>query len=242
MNYGLADLALARRLEGCSAWAGAESARALGRVKPSSGAEAESIGGGVAAWFGPGSPLSQAQGLGLVGSVSEQELDRLDDFFSSRGSGGSIEVSSLADPGLLPALSRRGYVVGEQTHMLVRPAKLDLGPAPDLDGKSISLIAEDDDSGRALLAETVLRGFFEGPGEPPEGLDEVMGAMMAAPGSSGWLARAVWWRLVKKRLLFPVSPLIFAGIPAETACVFLTRAGRFTPEIRTPMRAQAVPS
>ncbi len=189
MNYGLADVALARRLEGCSAWAGAESARALGRIKPSSGAEAESIGGGVAAWFGPGSPLSQAQGLGLVGAVSEQELDRLDDFFSSRGSGGSIEVSSLADPGLLPALSRRGYVVGEQTHMLVRPANLDLGPAQDLNGKSIARIAEDDDAGHALLAETVLRGFFEGPGEPPEGLDEVMGSMMAAPGSSGWMAR-----------------------------------------------------
>ena len=189
MNYGLADLALARRLEECSAWAGAESARALARVTPSSEAEAESIGGGVAAWFGPGSPLSQAQGLGLVGPVSDQELDRLDFFFSSRGSGGSIEVSSLADPGLLPALSRRGYVVGEQTHMLVRPATLDLGPEQYLDGSSILMIAEDDASGHALLAKTVLRGFFEKPGEPPEGLEGVMGAMLAAPGSSGWLAR-----------------------------------------------------
>ena len=189
MNYGLADLALARRLEGCSAWAGAESARAFARINPASGAEATSIGGGVAAWFGPGSPLTQAQGLGLEGPVTDLELERLDNFFSTRGGAGSIEVSSLADGGLLPALSRRGYIVGEQTHMLVRPAILEKDPVEDVEGLSISIVADSASPDQAILAETVLRGFFEGPGEPPEGIGEVIGALTSAPNSSGWLAR-----------------------------------------------------
>ncbi len=190
MKHGLADLALARRLEGCSAWAGAESARVLSRKNPASGAEVEFIGGGVAAWFGRGSPLSQAQGLGLEGPVTPEDLDRLDAFFLGRGAAASIEVSSLADPSLLPALCQRGYVVAEQTHMLARPAVLERGLAfAESDGLSVARIADDDEAGHATLAEAVLRGFFEGPGEPPEGIREIMGGMTAAPGSSGWLAR-----------------------------------------------------
>jgi len=59
----------------------------------------------------------------------------------------------------------------------------------NIQGIAVALIEENDNEGREVLAETVLQGFFEGPGDPPEGMSEIMRGMTAAPGASGWLAR-----------------------------------------------------
>jgi GNAT superfamily N-acetyltransferase len=189
MDTFLTDLALARRLEKAWAWTAEESARVHETTRRGFEIAVEFIGGGVATYFGPGSPLSQAVALGLEGGpVTEADLDRLEAFYDSRGVATAIEVATLADPGFLPTLSRRGYFVAEQTHMSILP----LVPIPrilmeqDPPGVTVGRVG---DSDRAGWSATVIQGFFEGPGEPPDGLVELMTATIAGEGASGWLAR-----------------------------------------------------
>ncbi len=52
------DGALARRLEAAEAQGGVESAQALARLRPESGAVVEAVAGGYAVFAGVGSPLT----------------------------------------------------------------------------------------------------------------------------------------------------------------------------------------
>jgi GNAT superfamily N-acetyltransferase len=197
MTIAFADAALARRVEAGWAWASGSSARAVAAGRPELGAAWKRFGGGTATFFGPCSPLSQAQGVGLDGPVDPAELDRLDAWFDTRGAGPAVEVATLADPGLLPALSRRGYHVAETTHMLVRP----LGPEPasgsapaHADPPAPVVVVRVDLSDRAAreaIAAVMMRGFFEEHGEPPPALADVMEMLLAAEGTSLWRARLV---------------------------------------------------
>jgi hypothetical protein len=65
------------------------------------GGALEAIGGGWAIFRGVELPLTQALGVGMNGSVSPQELDRLEAFFHSRQSPAVIDLCTLADPGVL---------------------------------------------------------------------------------------------------------------------------------------------
>ncbi len=194
-----ADLALTRRVEAAWDWLGVENARVQMELDPHSGATALAIGGGHAVYIGAGSPLSQAQGQGLFGPVSEFDIERMEIFFRSRHSTTQIEVASLADPSLLTQLSRRGYQILEQTHTLVRP----------LERKESSLTAIYSQDGCASTpsacaefqvarvepdeirgwAEAVLYSFFEGPEEPPASLLEGSIAMGSIPEATGWVAK-----------------------------------------------------
>jgi GNAT superfamily N-acetyltransferase len=195
MTIAFADAALARRVEAGWAWASGASARAVAARRPELGAAWERFGGGTATFFGPGSPLSQAQGIGLDGPVDPAELDGLDAWFDARGAGPAVAVATLADPGLLPALSRRGYHVAETTHMLVCP--LGSEPASEhapahADPPAPLVVVRVDLSDRATreaVAAVVLRGFFDEHGEPPSALADVMDMLLAADGTSLWLAR-----------------------------------------------------
>ena len=108
----LSDIHLARRLEAAEAVNAAACAR--------SGGAAIYIGGGCAVFAGDHSPLSQAVGLGLNGPVPEPEVDRMEEFFRSRGTPVSVDLCPLADPGLVEILGRRGYRATEFTTVLVR--------------------------------------------------------------------------------------------------------------------------
>ncbi|MBI3404943.1 MAG: hypothetical protein HY046_05750, partial [Acidobacteria bacterium] len=87
------DLQLSRRLEFAEAAAGVGATQALAQHRPDSGACVEQIGGGWAMFSGKDSPISQAFGIGLNGPVSEAEMNRLEEFFHSRGMGINIEHS-----------------------------------------------------------------------------------------------------------------------------------------------------
>lgn len=83
-----ADIALAQRMEKMDALAEIQFCRAHAILFPDVGATWESIGGGIAAFAGGYSPLTQAFGLGLTEPVSEREIESLERFFSnSRGPG-----------------------------------------------------------------------------------------------------------------------------------------------------------
>jgi GNAT superfamily N-acetyltransferase len=193
-----ADQDLARRVEEAWVRLGVENAQAQARLDPESGAMALPVGGGYAVFMGVGSPLSQVQGVGLYGPLSEAEVERMETFYRERGAPIQLELASLADSSLLGLLSRRGYRAVEQTHVLVRPlgAREPAGEqeSPRVKGRAVDAetaveavpIRPDE---VATWAESVLRCFFDGPEELPRPLLEGAIAMASIPMVSCWLAR-----------------------------------------------------
>jgi GNAT superfamily N-acetyltransferase len=193
-----ADQALAQRVEDAWAWLGIENAHAHARLNPKSGATAFPVGGGYAVFMGAGSPLSQVLGLGLYGPVAESEIARMEAFYRKRGAPIHLEVASLAESSLLGLLSRRGYGVQGQTHILVRPIQpVESFQAGLANGKSTSedeiaagvQVAPIQPGEVATWARSVLRCFFEGPAEPPAPLFDAALAMGSISTVSCWLAR-----------------------------------------------------
>jgi hypothetical protein len=186
-----ADLELARRVEEAWDFLGVENARSQKRRMPESGAEVLAVGGGHAVFLGAGSPLSQAQGLGLHGEVARDDLGKMEEFFRDRGTPTQIEVASLAEPSLLAALSLRGYTIAEQTHSLVCPLQgmslREHGIPPSSPGTLEVVRIEA--GGLEQWADVVLRCFFESPGDAPPSLREGAISMGMVPGNTVWLAK-----------------------------------------------------
>lgn len=114
------------------------------------------VGEGLAAFAGAGNPLTQAFGLGLDGPVAEEDLDRLFEFYASRGADVAVEVCNLAHVSLANALAARGCRVDEHTHVLARRA----GPIESSDrGDSVRVVGEADLN---EWIDVVARGFTEG--------------------------------------------------------------------------------
>ena len=91
------------------------------------GRESEEIAGGWMTFAGNGSWANQACGLGLQGPVTDEDLDRLVEFYDSRGVEPRIEVCPFADETLIAGLSSRGFRLREFENVLareLRPAKI----------------------------------------------------------------------------------------------------------------------
>lgn len=67
--------------------------------------------GGRALFSRPGSPLNKVLGLGLAGPVGDEDLDRIESFYRSRGAPTQIELCPLAYGDLAARLCARGYVL-----------------------------------------------------------------------------------------------------------------------------------
>jgi Acetyltransferase (GNAT) family len=112
------DLALARRIELAEAHAAVDCAEALERMRPGGVGAVERIAGGFAIYCGAGSPVTQAVGLGLDGAVSEEEFDRLEEFYRSRNEAVRVETCPLADGSLVRHFGERGYRVTEFSNVM----------------------------------------------------------------------------------------------------------------------------
>lgn len=84
------------------------------------GGDAATIAGGCALFAGADSPFTHALGLGMSGVVTSEEVDRLEEFYFSRGSDCLIDLCPLADAGLVQAVTTRGYQVIEFNNLMVR--------------------------------------------------------------------------------------------------------------------------
>ncbi len=187
-----ADLDLARRVEAAWDSLGIENAKALKTLVPVSAADAVAVGGGHAVFMGVGSTLSQAQGLGLHGPVPVPEIALMEAFFRDRHTLTQIEVASLADQSLLSCLSHRGYMIAEQTHLLVASLATEglrqtSVNQPESAGSVDVTEVESDQI--AFWVDVVLACFFEEPAAPPSTLRDGAIAMAAVPGFSAWMAR-----------------------------------------------------
>lgn len=112
-----ADLALARRLERAEADSCRRYIEARARAQPGVGAGWIDVDGTYAMFDGVDSPLTQTFGLGLFEPVADEQLERLERFFTDRGATTFHEVSPLADR-TLGALHARGYEPFEWSSVL----------------------------------------------------------------------------------------------------------------------------
>jgi hypothetical protein len=127
-----ADLALARRLEMTDALAAVEFARSWAVFNSFTGDSFVSAAGGHGGFGGVDSPLTQAFGLGLNGPVTEEDLSKMEEFYSGHGAPVNIETCPLADVSLLTLLNARGYHPIEYSNVLVREVtEADLSAYPD---------------------------------------------------------------------------------------------------------------
>src|ERR1700687_5122181 len=92
------DLSFVKRLETAVALCGKECAEQAQLRTPNIAAAVENIAGGIVVFAGVDSPITQAAGIGLDGPVAEADLDRLEDFYFSRGAPGNLEFCSLIHP------------------------------------------------------------------------------------------------------------------------------------------------
>ncbi|MGA9769486.1 MAG: GNAT family N-acetyltransferase [Blastocatellia bacterium] len=162
------DQTLARRLESTDAYSGVEFARAHVRLNEGSRATAEAFAGGWAIFAGVDSPLTQAFALGLDGPVDEDEIERMEDFFHSRGVAADVELCPYADPSIVQIFKARSYTLLEFSNVLAR--KLSPEDART-DSSSEVLVRRSEPHEIRLLAETVGRGFFETGDLPPSMID-----------------------------------------------------------------------
>jgi len=123
---------------------------------PESGATAVPVPGGYAVFRGIGSPLTQVLGLGMAGSVTEAEMEQMEDFFRARGSRAQIELCPFADRSVFRLLASRSYLPQECSNMLVRRVKADarIPGTPALPAVRRCAPEEAD-----LWAHTVMQGF-----------------------------------------------------------------------------------
>lgn len=176
-----AGLELARRLEAAEALNGVACAKAHQGINPELGATVLEVGGGFAIFVGVESPLTHAIGMGMLGEVRADELDRIEEFYRKRGAAAAVELCPLASPSLVELLGNRGYCVTEFNNVLVRALA---GPECALAGTSVRLAYADEEY---LWARTVGRGFLEKDDLTTAEVD-VGSAIWHMPGSRCYLA------------------------------------------------------
>jgi GNAT superfamily N-acetyltransferase len=88
------------------------------RLRPEIGAAGIEVAGGLVAFTGVDSPLSQAVGIGSSAAVTDDEIARVADFYESRGATPRVFVTPLADPSLGRALAAAGYAPSEYENVL----------------------------------------------------------------------------------------------------------------------------
>src|SRR6202050_1093076 len=153
------DLNLARRLEMAEAHACRACAEAFQRQHPEFPVAVEEIAGGFAIFAGADSPVTQAICLGLHGAVSDFDLDRLQDFFSSLATAAAVELCPLVEMSLYERFAKRGFHLLEVSDVLFRR----LTPI-DRDGKALPsniVVRRAAPEEAQLWTKTVAKGFAE---------------------------------------------------------------------------------
>jgi GNAT superfamily N-acetyltransferase len=174
-----ADLHTARRLEEAQAVGRAEVARAHACLRPQAGIAVEAVAGGYAVYNPLGSPATRAHanGLGMGGPAGEADLQRLHDFYRSRGAAAHVEVCPLADPSLSEWLGRRGYRLAGWTNVLARALSADEPFAPARAGVEVRPVAPEEGE---VWGRIVARGFTGKPEATPAEV-EISRPLFAVP-------------------------------------------------------------
>ena len=152
------DLNLACRMEMAEARACRGCAESFHRLHPDFPVAVEEIAGGYSVFAGADSPVTQAIGVGLSGEVSDAELDRLQQFFFSRGAAAAVELCPLVDMSLYERFAKRGFHLLEVSDVLFRKVPMPEGDAETPSGVAVRRAAPDE---AKLWTKTVAQGFAE---------------------------------------------------------------------------------
>ena len=120
---------------------------------------AEPILGGLMCYTAPGSWTNQAMGVGLDGPADAGEIDRLIDFYVSRGQEPRVEVCPYADGTLIELLLERGFGIAEFENVLVITGSPVLPPVPE--GLSVRRIDPDCSEDLDAWVRVSSSGFIE---------------------------------------------------------------------------------
>jgi Acetyltransferase (GNAT) family len=172
------DLTFARRLEAAETLTIAH-VEALRRFWPD--AALEVIAGGTAVFGGVEYPANHIVGMGLYGPVIETDLDRVEEFYRSRGVACEIVVSPLADPSLRELLAPRGYRITEFNSVLIRRLD-DCEPVALPEGLTLERVNA---ANEKVWSDVVAQGFAEFGPLP----DNIFTPFAAMPESINYLAR-----------------------------------------------------
>ena len=175
---GFVDLNFARRLEKAET-ATPDRVRVLQQICP--GARAEVIAGGTAIFGGRNYPANHIVGMGLYGPVSLHDIERVEEFYCSRGVPCEIVISPLADPSLRELLAPRAYRITEFNSVLIRPLE-GCAFVPPADGITVERVTQETG---LIWDQVIARGFAEY-GPVPENL---FAAFATLPDSLNFLAR-----------------------------------------------------
>src|SRR5262245_40470194 len=104
-----ASTSLAVRIESAEARLTASIGEHFLAARPDLHVVVQRLGGGVAVYAGPSSPMNKVIGVGLTDPPADAELQAVEAAFGERHSPLQAEVSALARPEFVAHLSARGY-------------------------------------------------------------------------------------------------------------------------------------
>jgi GNAT superfamily N-acetyltransferase len=90
----------------------------VARLYPEARPASAQIAGGLAAFTGADSPLSQAYGIGTSAPVTTNDVAQITEFYESRGAAPRVFVTPLADSSLARLLAATGYAPTEYENVL----------------------------------------------------------------------------------------------------------------------------
>ncbi len=153
----------------------------LRRYSPSDPIATEHVAGGIAYFAGPTYPVNQIVGMGFEGEVTAQQMDRVEDFFRSRGVPSTVVVSPLAHESLRALLGERGYRIAEFNSVLIRP----INPGEPFTIPSGIVVERVSPATIKPWMSAIARGFAQ----EIQVAEEVFGGFAALPGALAFLAR-----------------------------------------------------
>lgn len=210
MDYPYSDQALSRRLERCEAKTNAAMVAARALLHPESGATWMERSGAYAMYDGAGSPLTQTFCLGLFAVPTDDDLEVLEEFFTTREAPVFHEVSPLAHAETLVLLSRRGYRPVELTTILYRPLAA-VTPTTEVPTRIIEPGEED------LWSSTSAKGWSEYP-ELADFMDDLGRVTAMSRGTHPFVAELDGRAIATGALAMHDGVAILAGastVPAE---------------------------
>ena len=147
----------------------------------------EAIGGGVAVFGAPSSPVNKMIGVGFGGLPSETALAAVEDKFRERRAPLQAEVATLANPAFAALLSGRGYVLQGFENVLGRRIGAADGGPSEVSGFEVRLVEPDEldrwvDVSVSGFATPDLQGVPGEPLPPREALDATIREFAEAPG------------------------------------------------------------
>ena len=152
--------------------------------------QSEAIAGGWMCYSRPGCWSNQANGMGMDGPVTDDELNRLVDFYRQRRARPRVSVCPNAHPSLVQGLEKRGFDLREIMTVLARslprPSVKIEGPrgAPDPKLEIREPLPDETE----VFIEVSTSGFMEHDRESPGSLAEITRRVVDHPRCTPFLA------------------------------------------------------